>query len=271
MSDFTLSRAPLPADQFTIISNAFQRGQLPVPLKAVARCLLGYMISLPNGWEVNRAQLDASVIEGRDAVTNALKELERTGYLARTKTSQGGQWVWTWAITDDPIVRPITESPSPESQGMVPTRENTTNPQVVAPTEIPSTGIQSVKEKTDLKKTEEKNTAAAAARASDKEATAGEYVSMNKRATLLAQEHYERLGKMGNVPAFMKIIRKALIHGYRDDHVNQVLAFIAEHNWTLTEERLANQLRGGARLPSSRPAPAQPRPAVYTGRTRLEM
>lgn len=80
--------------------------------------------------------------------------------------------------------------------------------------------------------------------------------TLNQRAVLLAQRHYERLGKMGHVPAWVKIIRKALEHNYQDAQVDIALQFIADRNWSLTEERLANTLRGG-------PKPAgQLRPAV---------
>jgi Helix-turn-helix domain len=90
--------------------------------------------------------------------------------------------------------------------------------------------------------------------------------ALNQRANKLAGEHYERMGKMGNVPAWLKMIRKALERGYEDGHVSAVLAFIGEHNWTVTEERLANQLRGGAQLPRRRPAdPARPKARTASG------
>lgn len=80
--------------------------------------------------------------------------------------------------------------------------------------------------------------------------------TLNQRAVVLAQKHYERLGKMGNVPAWIKIVRKALEHDYLDSQVDIALQFIADRNWSLTEERLANTLRGG-------PKPAgQLRPGV---------
>jgi hypothetical protein len=155
MSTCTIHRAPMPADRYTIISNAFQRGELPVPLHALARVILGHLLTLPTGWVITRGQLDAAVLEGRDAVTTAIRELELTGYLLRDKRSgTGGQWSWTWQVTDDPVQRPLTGSPSTESQLPVPTSRNGTKPQVVPQTGIPSTGNQSVKEKTDTKKTD---------------------------------------------------------------------------------------------------------------------
>jgi hypothetical protein len=90
--------------------------------------------------------------------------------------------------------------------------------------------------------------------------------TLNQRAVRLAQAHYERLGKMGNVPAWVKIIRKALEHDYQDQQVDRVLAWIADRNWSLTEERLANALRGGPR-PAGNTAPPTTtnRPQPRTG------
>lgn len=85
--------------------------------------------------------------------------------------------------------------------------------------------------------------------------------TINQRANALAAQHYERLGKMGNVPAFAKIAKQALIHDWPDDAVDKAMAYIAENRWTLTAERLANTLRGGPK-PPSRPAPARPSTAA---------
>jgi biotin operon repressor len=79
--------------------------------------------------------------------------------------------------------------------------------------------------------------------------------TLNQRAVVLAQKHYERLGKMGHVAAWIKIIRKALEHGYLDAQVDIALQFIADRNWSLTEERLANTLRGGPQPAGRIPPP----------------
>jgi hypothetical protein len=81
--------------------------------------------------------------------------------------------------------------------------------------------------------------------------------TINQRANTLACGYYERLGRMGNVPAFAKIIKKALERDYADEHVARVLTYLAEKRWSLTEERLANNLRGGPR-PATGPAPKDP-------------
>lgn len=157
MSTFTIQQSPAPADKFKIVSNDFLRGRLPVPLKALERVLLGYFISLPDGWRMNRRQLDESVVEGRDAVSKALAGLEAKGYLRRDRVrDKGGSWSWTWAVTLDPIAHPLA-MPSPESQSMVRPAE-TSSSQVAPSPETPSTVNQSIKEEDGLQKTEIKKT-----------------------------------------------------------------------------------------------------------------
>lgn len=163
MTEVLIRRAPMPADRFMIVSNDFMRGQLPIPLRALARVLLGHTLSLPDGWTLDRTQLDASVMEGRDAVSTALSELEGAGYLARVRTTgPRGRWLWSWHITDDPIARPLTVQPSTESQSMVATSGNSTDPQVAPSTGSPATDDQSISKKTVFKKTEEKTYAPSA-------------------------------------------------------------------------------------------------------------
>lgn len=79
-------------------------------------------------------------------------------------------------------------------------------------------------------------------------------LTVNQVATRLAQAHYERLGKMGRVPAFVQIIRKAVERDFTPEQITAALEYLAENRWTLTEEKLANALRGGPQRPT-RPAP----------------
>lgn len=268
VTEIRIQRAPMPADRFMIVANDFMRGQLPVPLRALPRVLLGHMLSLSDGWVLDRAQLDAAVVEGRDAVSTALTQLEDAKYLARVRRAgKDGRWFWSWLITDDPIARPLTEQPSTGSQGMAATSEKTTKPQVGPSTENPAPEDQSISKKTEKKKTKEDSDAAASAalfeipQEDGKDAPRPKVPTINQRAQTLAAQHYERLGKMGNVPAFAKIAKQALIHDWPDDAVDKAMAYIAENRWTLTAERLANTLRGGPK-PPSRPAPARPSTAA---------
>lgn len=94
--------------------------------------------------------------------------------------------------------------------------------------------------------------------------------TINQRANVLAGRHYERLGKMGNVPAFAKIIKQALQHNWSDQAVDDALVYLADRRWTLTAERLANTLRGGPR-PAGATAPGRTSTAArMVGRQLLE-
>jgi DNA-binding transcriptional MocR family regulator len=78
---------------------------------------------------------------------------------------------------------------------------------------------------------------------------------LNKRATRAAQWYYERLGKMGNVAAFQKIIKQAMAAGYPDERIRIALTTIADGRWPLTGERLHHTIEGGPRPASSLAAP----------------
>jgi hypothetical protein len=151
---FSVWRGDIPADRFMIVTNDFMRGKLPVPLRSLARCLLGHLLSLPEVWEMYRCTLDESVLEGRDAVDRALRELVSAGYLQQIKMrAEGGKWKWAWRVTDDPTTRPLP--PVPGNQGVDPTSENDTNPQVEPCPGNPVTETQGIKED-GLKKTDKK-------------------------------------------------------------------------------------------------------------------
>jgi len=68
-----------------------------------ARGILGYLLSLPDGWEASAERIAHETTEGRDAVATALKELEQVGYLARRKYQAAtGKWAWIWLYSDTP-------------------------------------------------------------------------------------------------------------------------------------------------------------------------
>jgi hypothetical protein len=281
MTEFAVSIGPVPARDFQIVTNAFLRGKLPVPLRATARCLLGYFLSLPeSGWQMSREQLDRSMVEGRDAVSSGLRELETAGYLHRERISAGkSSWRWVWHITDDPIARPLTGFTSTENPSTKPTGENGAKPQVVSSTGKSSPENPSIVEE-GFKKTDQEDPASKLTGQSalfqavpeavpeTKDSQEKKPLTLNQRATRLAQEHYERLGKTGNVPAFMKIIRRALENDFADQSVSGALAFIAENNWTLTGERLRNTLLGGPKRPTHSPTAAVADHAAVDGRGR---
>jgi hypothetical protein len=144
------------ADQFLILSNAMARGQEPIKLKALAFRVLLFLLSLPQGWRMDREQLDRAFLEGRDSITRAIKQLEEAHYLYRTRTrTQAGKWEWTWEVTDDPNNHPLNDRPLNFSAR--PDQGLGESAQVAPPTENPSPVNQSILED-GYKNTESKKT-----------------------------------------------------------------------------------------------------------------
>ena len=86
---------------YTIMSNTHLRdGQLSLKAKG----LLSYMLSLPDDWRFSTRGIIANCREGADAVRGALKELENSGYLRRTRVrSDNGSFTEEkWEIHEVP-------------------------------------------------------------------------------------------------------------------------------------------------------------------------
>lgn len=111
-------------NNFSIISNeAIRRPDL----SARAKGLFCYMISMPNDWHFHADELSKHFTEGRDAIRNALKELESLGYLMRRQAvdSKNRFTHNLWALYEHSqtspwdarkgILAPLTENPSTES------------------------------------------------------------------------------------------------------------------------------------------------------------
>lgn len=80
--------------------------------------LLCFMLSLPDGWELNLAHLSSTKRDGRDATRAGMKELEDAGYLVKDVLRdevgriEGTQWI----VSDFPFSEnPKTVSPTPEN------------------------------------------------------------------------------------------------------------------------------------------------------------
>jgi hypothetical protein len=259
---FTIKRGPIAADNFTIISNALLRdAALSFKARGMAAWLLGHREDF-NLTMVRIAQMNAC---GEAGVRTAVKELEDAGYLVREQVRAGesGQFGETvYHLTDSP------ESPGEDRRAVshgrvsrereIEAHKKTTSKKITS--KAPDADAPEGQQGLDL------GVASEPPVIEDK--TAEKPRTVNQRAVLLAQAHYDRLGKMGNVPAMAKIIRKALEREFTDARVNETLVWLADRRWTLTEERLANALRGGP-LPAGRTAPAAA-PKARTGRMELE-
>lgn len=94
-------RGPRPADNFAQIHNAaLADGRLSFK----ARGILAFLLSRPPGWQTSVERLAKSGIDGERAVKSGLQELEKHGYLKRTRTHnpESGTFIHNQVITDQP-------------------------------------------------------------------------------------------------------------------------------------------------------------------------
>lgn len=99
---------------YTVMSN-FHFREKKMSLKA--KGLLSLMLSLPDNWDYSIAGLVTLSKDGRDSVMTALQELEKFGYLKRTRVvNEKGQFEgYDYDIFECPqIVDPKTENPKTE-------------------------------------------------------------------------------------------------------------------------------------------------------------
>ena len=104
---------------FTQISNSLLED---TRLSWRAKGLLCYMLSRPDNWKINKTDLYKRGTEGRDAMTNALKELKQLGYLHvyPNKNAQGQVEGWVWEYDDtafSPEILEIHISENPQETG----------------------------------------------------------------------------------------------------------------------------------------------------------
>ena len=132
---------------FTVMSNHHLRNQ-QISLKA--KGLLSQILSLPPDWDYSLAGLAAINMEGIDAVRDAVKELEKAGYITRERVRgpdgklQGSIYV----IREEPVTeKPMLENPTQ----VMPILENPTTgpPAQDKPTELRKEVINTEKQNKD--------------------------------------------------------------------------------------------------------------------------
>lgn len=98
---------------FTVMSNYHFR-ERKMSLKA--KGLLSLMLSLPDDWDYSVAGLTTLSKDGKDGVMTALAELEKFGYLTRTRMiNDKGQFDGIeYNIYEQPQEKPIAEKPIEE-------------------------------------------------------------------------------------------------------------------------------------------------------------
>ncbi|MGW2103722.1 hypothetical protein ACWCPX_39870 [Streptomyces olivaceoviridis] len=99
-----IRRGVMAADQFTQIANGLFRDSR---LSFKAKGIFGYVSTHRDGWQVTVAELVRRGREGVDAVTTGLKQLERHGFLYRTRERNPGGTLGQalYFITDLPALQ----------------------------------------------------------------------------------------------------------------------------------------------------------------------
>ena len=149
-------------EDYTIMSNAHFK-EKKMSLKAQG--LLSLMLSLPDTWDYSIAGLVTLSKDGKDSVMNALDELEKFGYLIRTKLTDGkGRFA---GYDYDIYENPQTEKPCAD-------KPNTDTPKADAPKAENPTQLN-----TNQLNTKEDNTN-----------------QSNTNKNIIIDEHFEKLWKM---------------------------------------------------------------------------
>ena len=140
---------------YTVMSNHHLRNK-ELPLKA--KGLLSQMLSLPEDWDYTLAGLSFINREKIDAIREAIKELERAGYIVRSRErDEKGRLRGTdYVIFEQPQTPPVSDLPTLEN----PTLDNPTleKPMLENPTLENPTQLNKDISRTDLSKKEKSNT-----------------------------------------------------------------------------------------------------------------
>ena len=135
---------------YTVMSNHHLRNK---ELSLKAKGLLSQMLSLPEDWDYTLAGLSFINREKIDAIREAVKELERAGYIVRSRErDEKGRLRGTdYVIFEQPQTLPVSDLPTLDNPTLEkPTQEK---PTLENPTQL-NKDIQ----KTDLPKKEKSNT-----------------------------------------------------------------------------------------------------------------
>lgn len=99
---------------YTVIDNGVFNANMD--LRTIG--LLGWLLSKPDGWRINSTEIAAQVRNGRDAIKSSLRELERHGYLTRTRfQNDQGHWITESVVRECPPDGFVPGADPPESTG----------------------------------------------------------------------------------------------------------------------------------------------------------
>lgn len=67
-------------------------------ITAKAKAIIGYAVIMGDGYDISNAAIIEDMNEGAYAVREAVKSLERAGYLKRTQDYGTGTFTWDWHL-----------------------------------------------------------------------------------------------------------------------------------------------------------------------------
>ena len=96
---------------YTVMANYHLRDKR---LSFKAKGIMSFMLSLPDEWDYSVNGLSVFATDGRDGVREALRELEKTGYLKMGQSRSSGKFGKNeYIITEKPFTEnPLTAKPS---------------------------------------------------------------------------------------------------------------------------------------------------------------
>lgn len=138
-------------EDYTVMSNYHLRDK---GLSLKAKGLLSQMLSLPEDWDYTLSGLSYINKESKDAIRNAVKELEAAGYVIRRQTidANGKFSVNEYIIYERPVAVPSLDVPPSD----VPSSENPTTekPSSENPTQLNTKKSNTEKQNTDGQNTD---------------------------------------------------------------------------------------------------------------------
>lgn len=102
---------------FSMVSNTLAK-DAKISLKAKGMCLI--LVHFPDDWTFYEEKLQDYTLDGRIAITNALKELENAGYLYRKQLREKGRFankIWFFndeGLTEEEIMEFCTDCRKPD-------------------------------------------------------------------------------------------------------------------------------------------------------------
>lgn len=68
-------------------------------ISAKAKAIIGYAVIMGDGYDISNASIIEDLNEGPYSVREAIKSLERAGYLERTQDLGTGKFTWDWHLS----------------------------------------------------------------------------------------------------------------------------------------------------------------------------